>query len=296
MLKKLIKYALPACITEKIRYYYWLKRPKKLSENIFFEIFGKKLNWDNPQDFNEKIHWLKFYSDTVQRWPDLADKYKVREYITQCGLDYLLNDLYAKYNSVEEIDISKLPNSFAIKMNNGCGDNLIVRDKSNIRNKELKKYFGKKLKQKYGVFSAEPHYLKIHPCIIVEKLLENTSLVSPSLIDYKFQCFNGKVKYVLVCSNRKGSHCDLSSYDLDWNFRPDCLPLLPGIIPKPQSLSLMIDACKILSKDIPFVRIDFYEVEGKPVFGEMTFTPGAGFINYYTPEFLEELGSYIQLH
>jgi hypothetical protein len=292
MLKEVIKTIVPNCIVQKIRYYYWKKYPMKLSENIFFDIFGKKINWEHPRDFNEKIHWLKFYSDT-SKWSDLADKLKVREYVNNCSLGYLLNDFYAKYDSIDEIDISKLPDSFVMKTNNGCGDILIVHDKSKVKNKDIKKYFKKKLKEKYGVFTAEPHYLMIKPCIIAEKLLENSSLASSSLIDYKFLCFDGKVKYILACTNRKGSHCDLFSYDLDWNFRDDCFPLLPGMVPKPQSFSLMIEACEILSKGFPFVRIDFYESEGKPVFGEMTFTPGAGFINYYTPEFLTELGSYI---
>ncbi|GHT00285.1 hypothetical protein FACS189421_12180 [Bacteroidia bacterium] len=278
--------------TGKIRHYYWLKRPKKLSENIFTDVFGRKINWKNPKDLNEKIHWLKLYSDT-SRWSDLADKYKVREYVTNCGLGHLLNELYAQYDSPDEIDISKLPDSFVMKTNNGCGDAFIIKDKSTIKNEEVQEYFKEKLAESYGVFTAEPHYLKINPCVIAEKLLENTSPVSSSLIDYKFLCFAGKVKYILVCTNREGGHCDLFSYDTGWQFRNDCLPLLPGRIPKPQSLSVMIEACQILSKGFPFVRIDFYEINGRPVFGEMTFTPGAGFIDYYTPAFLEELGSYI---
>ena len=284
-------------LKRKVRYYYWIKRPKRLSEKIYFSVFNKKINWENPQTLNEKIHWLKFYSDTSQ-WVKLADKYEVRKYIIKCGFEHLLNDLYAKYDSVDEIDISKLPPSFVLKANNGCGDTLVVKDKSKITNKEIKKYFGKITKERYGVFTAEPHYLQIPLCIIAEKLLEiDASSISSSLIDYKFFCFDGEVKSILVCFNRKGSYCDLLSYDINWNLKKDSIPPPSSYeIPKPQSLSLMLEACKVLSNGFPVVRIDFYEIAEKPVFGEMTFSSGAGFIDYYTPEFLDELGSYVTYH
>ena len=280
-------------IKRKIRYFYWIRHPKRLSEKVYFSVFNQKINWENPQNLNEKIHWLKFYSDTSQ-WAKLADKYKVREYVIECGFEYMLNDLFAKYDSIDEIDISKLPFSFVLKANNGCGDTLIVKDKSKITNEEIKKYFKKITKERYGVFTAEPHYLQISPCIIAEKLLEkDSSSISSSLIDYKFFCFDGEVKSILVCFNRKGSHSEFLTYDLDWNLTKNCIPFLFYEIPRPQSLSLMIEACNVLSKGFPFVRIDFYEVDRKPVFGEMTFTAGAGFLNHYTSEFLDELGDYV---
>ena len=297
MFKKIVDYISIFVLSakRKVRYYYWIKQPKRLSEKIYFAVFNNKINWENPQNFNEKIHWLKFYSDTSQ-WIKLADKYRVREYVIKCGFGHLLNELYAKYDCIDKIDISKLPSSFVLKANNGCGDALIVKDKSKITNEDVKKHFRETTKERYGVLTAEPHYLQIPTCIVAEKLLERDfSSVSSSLIDYKFLCFDGEVKSILVCFNRKNSYCDLLSYDADWNLTNNCIPPSSYEIPKPQSLSLMIEACEVLSKGFPIVRIDFYEVDKKPVFGEMTFTAGAGFINYYTSEFLDELGSYIKL-
>ncbi|MDR0681474.1 MAG: hypothetical protein LBG15_06465 [Dysgonamonadaceae bacterium] len=294
MLKKIIKIIFPSVVINQLRNYYWPNHVRKLTDNIYYSSLKKRINWENPKDLNEKIHWLKLYSDT-SRWPDLTDKYKVRQYVTNCGLGMLLNELYAKYDSVDEIDIDKLPDSFVIRQNNACGDTLIIEDKSKVTNREIKKYFREKQKKHYGVMTAEPHYLRIKSCIIAEKILKNTSLFSSSLIDYKFLCFNGQAKYILVCTDRQGSHCKFFTYDLDWNFRNSCLPLIPGTFPKPQSLTTMIKASEILSKGFPFVRVDFYETDGVPVFGEMTFTPAAGFIDYFTPDFLEELGSYIPI-
>ena len=285
-------------VENKIRYWYALNFPKKYSERLYFNFIGKKLDWNDPKDFNEKIQWLKFYSDT-SLWADLADKYKVREYVEKCGLKHILNDLYAKFDKIKDIDITNLPDSFVLKLNNGCGGAFIVKDKKLTNNEEIKEFFSKKIKYRFGVFSGEPHYLKIKPCIIAEKLLLNDSTISSALIDYKIHFFNGEAKYILVCVNRNllNNACDLLLYDLNWQPRNDCLTIdVPSIqVLKPESLSLMIKIGEILSKPFPFVRVDFYEIDGKPIFGEMTFTPATGAINYFTEEFLKELGSYTEL-
>ena len=285
-------------IENKIRYLYALIFPKKYSKRVYFNFTGKKLDWNNPTDFNEKIQWLKFYSDT-SIWSDLADKYKVREYVEKCGLSHILNDLYAKFDNVKDIDIADLPDSFVLKMNNGCGNVFIVNDKKTTNNAEIKEFFKPKMNYKYGVLSSEPHYLKIKPCIIAEKLLLNDLTISSPLIDYKIHFFNGKAKYIKVCINRNllNSICDFLLYDLDWQPKNNCLTKdMSSIqVPKPKSLPLMIKAGEILAKPFPFVRVDFYEVDGNPIFGEMTFTPAAGIITFFTDEFLKELGGYIEL-
>lgn len=297
MLKKIIKAILPPFLKDKVRYYYWKDRPMKLSENIFFDMFQKKINWEDPRDLNEKIHWLKFYSDT-SKWIELADKYKVREYVASCGLEYMLNELYAKYDRMEDIDIDNLPSSFVLKANNGCGDALVIYDKKKFTNSQIKKYFKRKLRNDNVVFAGETHYLKIPPCIIAEKILtEGSTEFSSSLIDYKILCINGQAESVLVCYNRTDTSVKLLSYDLNWNLKNEIVGKLKGTssIPKPQSLHEMIRASEKLAKGFPLVRVDFYEIEGKPVFGEMTFTPGAGFLDYYTNESLAEMGSKVKL-
>jgi hypothetical protein len=158
---------------DPVIYLYGLLFPKSIINLRYKRIFGSKLNWRNPINLNEKIHWLKFYSDTSQ-WSILADKYRVREYVKSKGLGHTLNDLYAVYNTAREIDISRLPQEFVLKANNGSGDCLIVKNKNEISNKMLKKHF-KNLNKKYGVINGEMHYWKIKPCIIAEKLLVEKS-------------------------------------------------------------------------------------------------------------------------
>ena len=296
-LARIIAFFAP-CLENKLRYWYASNFPKKYSERLYANFVGGKINWNNPEDFNEKIQWLKFYSDT-SLWSDLADKYKVREYVEKCGLKHILNDLYAKFDKIEDIDISNLPNSFILKANDRSGGVLIVRDKTRISNNEVKDFFKNVMKHKYGIFSGELHYRKIKSCIIAEKLLSNDVPVSSSLIDYKFHCFKGQAKYIMVCINKNlsDSSDDILLYDLDWHAKYDYLTAdMSSIqIPKPQSLSLMIQAAEILSAPFPSVRVDFYEVGGNPIFGEMTFTSEAGTSRTYTDEFLKELGGYIDI-
>ena len=284
-------------IENRLRFLYAYIFPKRYSEHLFWHAFQRKINWKFPRDYNEKVQYSKFYSDT-RDWPKLADKYRVREYVEQCGFEYMLNDLYAKYDKIEDIDIKKLPSSFVLKANDRCGGILIVRDKSKINNEEVKAYFKRVFKTRYGVLSAEPHYRKIKQCVIAEKLLQgDCSISKSSLIDYKFLCFGGIVKYVLVCFDRNANNeVKTLIFDLNWNPYPNNMAHAADaypVIPKPKSLDEMIRAASILSKPFPLLRVDFYEINGKPVFGELTFTPAAGVADYYTNDFLLELGSYV---
>jgi hypothetical protein len=286
------------CIQRKIFHNYNKTHSKQTSDKRFYSIFGRHINYDNPVDVNEKIHWLKFYSDTSE-WPRLADKYRVREYVASKGLGHILNELYAIYETADAIDISKLPDSFVMKVNNGSGDALIVKDKALYTNKKIRKYF-RKFKE-YGVISGEWHYLQIKPCIIAEKLLAEENQTSDFLTDYKFYCFNGEPLYVLVCYGRTKTSVILDDYTIDWKRLPEVSVQtsrhLKGsrTIERPKSYNKMIDICKKLGEGLPFVRIDFYEINASPVFSEMTLTPAAGFIKHYTQDFLNELGSHIQL-
>ena len=276
--------------------------PFYCTKRLYKKVVGKTLNLKNPQDLNEKIQWLKLYSDT-SKWPDLADKYKVRDYIVQHGLGYMLNDLYGVWRSPAEIDFSKLPNKFVLKTNNGSGDVIVIKDKSKINDVEIRKRLQKYLDRCFGVSSAEPHYLKIEPRIICEKLLEEHSEISSSLIDYKFYCSYGNVLCLMVCFDRViGGHAEKVIYDiqkwephLEW-IKPQYKSIMSEKrIPKPKTLSQMLEAAKILSKEFPLVRVDFYEINGKTVFGEMTFTSEAGCIPYLTNEFLLRIGSMVNL-
>lgn len=277
--------------------------PVYYTKYLYKKIFNKTLNLNNPEDLNEKIQWLKLYSDT-SKWPNLADKYKVREYIIQQGLGNMLNELYGVWKSPEEIDFSKLPKSFVLKTNNGSGDVIIVKDKSQINQELVKQTLQENLNRRFGIHSAEPHYLKIEPRIICEKLLaEEHPEISSSLIDYKFYCSFGNILCLMVCYDREiGVHAEKVIYDFQmwqphWEWIKDEYKSSDSkkIVPKPKSLLQMLDAAKTLSKEFPLVRVDFYEIDGKAIFGELTFTSDAGFIQYLTDDFLQYIGKMIHL-
>lgn len=276
--------------------------PKTLASIHYRRSTGKSLNWKKPQSLDEKINWLKFYSDT-SRWSELADKYRVREYVANCGFENMLVPLIGKWDKAEDIEWDKLPNQFVMKTNHGSGDALICKDKQSLDTKYWTAEFSRLLSSKFGRFMGEPHYDKIVPCIIVETLLDNTKqrINSTSLVDYKIWTFDGKPAYIFVCHNRTKDSLIVGVYDLDWNFHPEFSVSTPHYklsdqpIPRPHSLDAMLNAASRLSKGFPEVRVDFYEVDDKPYFGEMTFTASAGFISYYSPKFQNLLGSLVKL-
>jgi hypothetical protein len=283
---------------QKIQFNYRLRQPRAYTAELFYRRFHRRIDWDKPRDFNEKIHWLKFYSDT-SRWPELADKYRVRQYVRSKGLGRALNKLYAVYTAPQEIDLSALPRSFVLKANNGSGDILLVPDKAKLTRGKILRHFGQR--RHFGVDTAEPHYLKIPPKIIAEKLLREDSGCSASLIDYKFFCFHGEPKYIYVCWDRDERKVDhrRETYDSRWRLVKNAYPSTGRYhsrgLPRPKSFAQMKKMCRTLAKGFPFVRVDWYEVDGRPIFGEMTFTPAAGFIDYYTPDFLRTLGRQIKI-
>jgi hypothetical protein len=297
----------PLVLVKRVMYnqyleYLGLYNPKKLASILHYDYCKRHIDWDNPKDLNEKINWLKFNSDTTL-WSELSDKYAVRKYIEEVGLGEMLVKLYGVWSFVEDIDFDKLPQSFVLKSTNGSGTVMVVKDKSALNLIEVKLMLNGWLKQKFGIMTAEPHYFPIRPQIIAEELLINDQKdVSSSLIDYKFWCFHGEPYSVWSCSNRKiGGETYVASHDLGWKIYAehsvfvDHYRKCENNIPKPKSLEKMIEACKIITKDFPQVRLDFYEANGEPYFGEMTFTSSGGYMDWYTKEYLLEMGSQIKL-
>lgn len=252
------------------------------------------MNLDNPQDINEKINWLKFRTDTSE-WSRLTDKYRVREYVTACGLADILVPIYGKCENANALNFDELPKSFVLKTNNSSGTLFIVKDKDNIDRDEVRMSLNKWLRLKVGVLSAEPHYQKIEPCIIAEQLLPaNDGSTSP--IDYKIWCFNGEPFSIWATYDRNASGAVVGLYDLDWNYQPEYQIFDSHYreghpLPRPQNLDKMLDIARILAKPFPEVRVDLYALDnGRIYFGEMTFTSLGGFMNYYTPEYLLRMG------
>lgn len=268
--------------------------PVLASKYLFKRAIGKKLNLNNPQDFNEKIQWLKLY------WQHplvvkCADKYEVRDYVKECGCGEILNELYGVYNDVSEIDFNALPQKFVLKTTNSCGTNIICNNKSKL---DKDKVFGKLkkwLKIDYGLNYAEIHYSKIKPKIVCEKYIETDAGLLPN--DYKVYCFNGKLKVILVITDRETGYPQRFFFDLDW----EEMDLMKEKIinkrspSKPKSLRQMILYAEKLSKRFPFVRVDFYDFKDRPILGEMTFTPVGGLASYYKEDALKMLGDWIEL-
>ena len=270
--------------------------PKKLANFYYKSVMGHDIDWNNPQDLNEKINWMKFYTDT-SKWTELADKYRVRAYVESKGLADILVPLYGVWEKPEDIDFSSLPKSFVLKTNHACGTVILVEDKNQLNIQEAIDKLRLWMEMKIGIETVEYHYLQITPLIMAEKMLASAD----EIVDYKLFTINGNVELILVCSDRTiGVGCKLSLYNADWNFIPEKLSgvhLKDNVerLPKPKSFERMKECARILSEGFPQVRVDFYDINGKLYFGELTFTSQGGYMNYIAPEELLRLGKKIVL-
>ena len=265
----------------------------------YYRNLHRRIHLTNPQLFHDKIFWLACQGDT-SLWADLADKYKVREYVSQCYNSSILNELYGIYDSPEEIDYNSLPNEFVLKTNNGCASNIIVRDKGGIDVPRINKQINKWLSIHYGEITGQLHYSKITPKVLAEKLLIQDGDPQKSLTDYKFNCFNGVPVECAVFTDRKENTHQVSRmlYDMNWNAHPEYYDnnisqLSLSEVKKPKSFDEMKEIAKTLSNGFPYVRIDLYEIDSKPIFGEMTFIPGLD--AFYSLQHQKDLGDLIVL-
>lgn len=292
-IKKIKKSAISA-----LNYMVFKIKPRYSAELMYYHAFHKHMNLDEPRDLIEKQTWLQFNTDTSM-WTLCADKYRVRDYVKGKGLGHILTSLYGQWEEVENIDYNPLPNQFVLKANNGCGTVKVVHDKSSIDEKQLNATLKEWIKKPYGYEAAQFHYLPIKRCIVAEQLLSEEGVMkelSPhSLVDYKIWCFNGKPECILVVFDRAPGFTQQAVYDLDWN---DISPKVFSsdyyrkTLPKPVNLDKMLEYARILSKDFLEVRTDFYNIDGKIYFGELTFTAGYGDL---TLEYYEYLGSKFDL-
>lgn len=272
----------------------WL--PDKTYLKIVYRIImSKKLDIDNPHTFNEKIQWLKLY-DRKPLYTQLVDKYAVREYIANTiGEEYLI-PILGVWDRFDEIDFSKLPERFVLKCTHDSGSVIICKDKNSFDIKAARKKITKCLKRNYYWYGREWPYQYVKPRITAEKYMIDESI--EQLKDYKIFCMNGQPIYIEVDYDRYNGH-KLNVYDLDWNF-VDFYMTSPNdnkiIINKPKCFSKMIDFAKSFSKNVKFVRIDFYCVDEKLYFGEFTFHPGSGFIDFHPKEFDKKMGDLLKIN
>lgn len=271
----------------------------KLSVRFFYRYyFKKRLNLKEPKTLDEKIQWMKlyYYKDNPLVC-QCADKYRVREYVEQCGLGHILNRVIATYNSPYEIDWDKLPQKFVLKWNFGNGGNVVCFDKDKLDKAKAVRELAEFQKVKAHLLCAEPQY-KMKKVLLCEEFIESETGETPT--DYKFYCFNGEAKYVLCCYGR-GEQARPSFYffDRDWNLKrynkggkeaPEGFSK-----PKPEGMDELFECAERLSKPFPFVRADFYLEHGKAYFGELTFTPGGGYDIYRLPETQDYFGSLVHL-
>ena len=241
------------------------------------KALGRSIEKKNPKSFYDKIFWLSCNSDTTE-WSRLADKYLVREFIKEKIGEEYLPQLYGVYDSAEEIDFDKLPNSFVIKTNNGCASNFLVRDKKNTDLEKIRKELAYWLKFPYGELTGQRHYSRIEPKIIAEEFMYQEKDPKAALIDYKFYCFDGKPMYCNVISERifNTHRIKKHMYDMDWKPIPEMFTSTENLqeIERPMTFEKMKEIAGKLAKGFSFVRVDLYEINGKIKFGEMTFMPG----------------------
>lgn len=258
---------------------------EKAVKKFYKKKCGKELDLDNPKTFSEKINWYKL-NDKNPLMAKCADKVAVREYIEEKGYGDCLNEVYGVFDNVDDIDIDSLPNQFVIKAAHGSHMNYIVKDKKFFDWKHAKKMMKTWLKQDIYWSGREWVYKDIPKRIIVEKYLEDSK---NDLKDYKFFCFNGKPEYLEFDAGR---YCGIHYrhfYNMEKSLLPfydnDILPQLESMpFPlKPDIFEKMKRMCINLSEPFQHVRVDFYSVEDRIFFGELTFFDGGG-STFFTPE------------
>ena len=270
--------------------------PAPLYMKIYYEYYtGKKLDLKNPQDFNQKIQWLKVY----YRAPilhKLVDKYEVREYVKEKVGEKYLNELIAVYNYPKEIDYEKLPQKFVLKATHGYHFNILVEDKQKLNKTKARFKMEKWLrKDQYTRGGLEWAYKNIKPRFIIEKYL--TQIGKKDINDYKFFCFDGEPKFLHVDIDRGSKHLR-SYYDIEWNKLPithESIGAIHGAIEKPKNFDEMISVVKKLADNFPFVRVDLYNLDGNIIFGEMTFYPADGRLEFIPEEYNKIVGDYITI-
>lgn len=256
---------------------------------------NKWIDIDHPQNFDEKIQWLKLYDSTSTK-TNLADKYRVREYVKDIiGEEYLI-PLIGVWNGYDEIEFDRLPERFVLKCNHGSSMNEIIKSKQAMDHELLKNRFNEWLNIDYSLASGfEMHYRDIKRKIIAEEYIVSDD--GEDLKDYKVHVFGGKAKLIQVDIGRYSNH-RRNLYTTKWEYLPYsiCYPTAPDIvIEKPSHLDEMIMLAEKLAEGFMYVRVDFYISNNRIFFGEMTFTHGSGDEIIIPYEFGIEMGNWIQL-
>ena len=271
--------------------------PDKLYLSLLFRFkMGYWMDWKNPKTFSEKLQWLKLY-DRKPEYTTMVDKYEVKKYVADIiGEEYIIPTL-GVWDRFEDIDFDALPEQFVLKCTHDSGGLVICKDKKKLDYKSAKKKISRSLKRNYFWGNREWPYKDVKPRIIAEKYMVDES--GYELKDYKFFCFDGKMKVFFVAKDR-GSETEETKFDFfDENFNH--LPFTnghPNSEPpyfKPENFDKMTELAEKLSENIPQVRVDFYNINGKIYFGELTFFHWSGLMPFDPPEWDLKLGEMIKL-
>lgn len=257
---------------------------------------GQKLDLRYPLTFSEKLQWLKLY-DRKPEYTTMVDKYAVKKYVAdRIGEEYIIPTL-GVWDSFDEIDFDSLPDKFVLKCTHDSGGLVICRDKKTLDMDAARKKIEKSLRTDYYKLGREWPYKDVPRRIIAEKFMEDGTQ-GDALNDYKLMCFDGKVYCSFVCSGRNSEEgLRVTFYDREWKRLPfrRHYPSADKDFDMPLQYHRMIELAERLSKDIPFVRTDFYEIDGKLYFGELTLFPGNGMEEFSPEEWDERLGELIEL-
>lgn len=270
--------------------------PDKLFLKWNYRVFmHRKLDLRHPKTFNEKLQWLKYYYRNPAHTP-LADKYAVRAFVAERLGDAVLIPCYGVYDSWDAIDFDALPQKFVIKCTHDSGSVVIVRDKETFDRASARRKIEAGLSRNQFYLSREWVYKNIKPRILIEAFLEVPE--TTRVPDYKCMCFGGKMHYTYVCSDREAADgAKLDFFDMEWNHLAVSHVFPNSAVPpaKPACFETMVQYAETLAADMPFVRVDFYEVDGKLYFGEITFFPSGGRMPYEPESFDLEMGEKIVL-
>lgn len=262
---------------------------------------GKRLNLENPQTFDEKVWYLKLHDKDGLKTV-CTDKYDVREYVSQCGLGHILNEVYGVYDSFREVPFDILPDRFFMKCSHTSGANVIYDRNKPFDYAYYKNEFNFWMRRNYYWGSREWNYRNLKPRIVCEKVISDSQGRLP--VDYKFMCFGGKARLMFMgigISTEGGEHasdgyCDV--FDMDFNWLPitdERKHYKRELIQKPENWEQMVEYAQILSKPFRHCRVDLYNVDGKIYFGEITFHHGGGCNNIEPEEWCYTMGSWIDI-
>ena len=271
--------------------------PDPLYLKIVYRLrMGKSLNLRNPRTYTEKMQWLKLH-DFKPKYTAMVDKFLAKEYVGKIiGEEYII-PTYGVWDSAEEIDFDSLPNQFVLKCNHDSASVIICRDKNNFDRESACRILSACLKNDFFFVGREYPYRSIDRKIMAEAYMEDQEL--QELRDYKFFTFGGEPKLVHVVSNRQkcdeetyGDFFDMDYQHLDMHMGHDFAPMRPE---KPCNFEKMKEFARILSEGTRHLRVDFYEVDKKLFFGELTFYQDSGWKKIEPAEWDQRIGQWIDL-